>query len=231
MSYNVDLFNKPNGRFCATKVMIEDKPNICPYCERNIDAYIHNGFSVDDSDFPDIRVIFQCPNNECNEIFIGKYLYDDVMNIYCIYPKDGIEPLKYKVQKFSTYIESISKTFVEIYNEASHAESLELKQIVGPAYRKALEFLIKDYAISNKGEDEEKIKGMSLTNCIKTYIEDSKAIDCAKRATWIGNDETHYVKEWKDKDINDMKILMEIVINCIENEILHKQYLADMPYK
>lgn len=110
-------------------------------------------------------------------------------------------------------------------------ESLELKQIVGPAYRKALEFLIKDYAISNKGDDEEKIKGMSLTNCIKTYIEDSKAIDCAKRATWIGNDETHYVKEWKDKDINDMKILMEIVINCIENKILHKQYLADMPYK
>lgn len=225
----VNVFGGVHGSTSIGPVGIDKKPDLCPFCGLKIDACIlQNSFCVDEGG-EEIRVFFQCPNSGCTEVFIGYYnKYDKEKKYYHLY---DVAPKEYKKREFSEYIQSTSKTFVEIYNEASHAESLELKQIVGPAYRKALEFLIKDYAISNKGEDEEKIKGMSLTNCIKTYIEDSKAIDCAKRATWIGNDETHYVKEWKDKDINDMKILMEIVINCIENEILHKQYLADMPYK
>ncbi|MEA4876918.1 MAG: hypothetical protein VB083_03315 [Aminobacterium sp.] len=195
----VNVFGGVHGSTSIGPVGIDKKPDLCPFCGLKIDACIlQNSFCVDEGG-EEIRVFFQCPNSGCTEIFIGYYKRHIGGKCYCLY---DVKPKGYKKREFSEYIQSTSTTFTEIYNEASHAESLDLKQIVGPAYRKALEFLIKDYAISNNGDDdEEKIKGMSLTNCIKDYIEDSKAIDCAKRATWIGN------------------------------EILHKQYLADMPYK
>lgn len=41
-------------------------------------------------------------------------------------------------------------------------------------YRKALEFLVKDYAIFLNQEDEDKIKNASLSSCINNYIDNIK---------------------------------------------------------
>jgi hypothetical protein len=51
---------------------------------------------------------------------------------------------------------------------------------------------------------------------------------CAKRAAWLGNDETHYVRKWTDKDVRDLKILITLTINWINNVLLTRKYTAEM---
>lgn len=81
-----------------------------------------------------------------------------------------------------------------------------MDQIAGVGYRKSLEFLIKDYAIRNQPEDSESIKRKMLGPVISEYLTDfPKLRNLAKAATWIGNDETHYVRRHDDKDIRNMK--------------------------
>ena len=52
-----------------------------------------------------------------------------------------------KKKIFSDTIKGVSSSFEEIYNQAYCAEQLSLNQICGTGYRKALEFLIKEYLI------------------------------------------------------------------------------------
>ena len=103
-------------------------------------------------------------------------------------------------------IEKISPDFVKIYTQSAIAEKELLDQIAGVGYRKAAEFLIKDYAISKKPADEEKIKSIMLGQVISTYLNDFPKIQAlAKSVAWIGNDETHYVRRHDSKDIDDLK--------------------------
>lgn len=131
-------------------------------------------------------------------------------------------------------IESISPQFIKIYNQAKIAEQIKLYEICGMAYRKSLEFLIKDFAIYKNPNDKGKISANKyfLSNCIKDYYNKMPNVKkCAERASWIGNDETHYTRIWEDKDINDLKILIEIVIYGIKADILEKKYTSEMKKK
>ena len=40
---------------------------------------------------------------------------------------------------------------------------------------------------------------------ISRYIDDSNIKNVAKRAVWLGNDETHYIRKWEDKDLSFLK--------------------------
>ena len=112
-------------------------------------------------------------------------------------------PIKVKLPE---NIEKVSPVFVEIYSQATVAESEALNQIAGVGYRKAAEFLIKDYAISKNKDDEGKIKSIMLGQVIADYLNDFPKIQAlAKSVAWIGNDETHYVRKHDDKDIQDLK--------------------------
>ena len=51
------------------------------------------------------------------------------------------------------------------------------------------------------------------------------------RDTTLGNDETHYERRWTDKDIQDLKRLLTMTINAIDNELLAKKYEAEMKEK
>lgn len=75
---------------------------------------------------------------------------------------------------------------------------------------------------------DNKIKTMFLSNCITEFVDDERIKQCAKRAVWLGNDETHYLRKWQDKDINDLKILIKLTINWIENILLTNKYSEDM---
>ncbi|GBF44630.1 hypothetical protein LPTSP2_39330 [Leptospira ellinghausenii] len=88
--------------------------------------------------------------------------------------------------------------------------------------------MIKDYLIIKTPEEEEKIRKELLGNSIKNRISDQNIKSCAERAAWLGNDETHYIKKWEDKDINDLKILLQLTVKWIEAEILTKSYLENM---
>ena len=68
-----------------------------------------------------------------------------------------------------------------------------------------------------------------LSTCIAKYVDSPQVRLCAQRAAWLGNDETHYVRKWIDKDINNLKELITLTINWIHSSILTKKYVSDMP--
>jgi uncharacterized UPF0160 family protein len=132
---------------------------------------------------------------------------------------------------FEDAIQNISSEFCDIYNQALEAETMGLNKISGPGYRKAFEFLVKDYVISQTESDVEieNVKKCFLGTAIEKYIEDKRIKKMAKRAAWLGNDETHYIRKWENKDITDLKNLIELVIHYINMDEISKQYEEEMP--
>lgn len=129
------------------------------------------------------------------------------------------EPITPDTKNFSQSLTEISPSFVEIYNQAYRAEIYSLNHIAGMGYRKALEFLIKDYAIHFNQTKEDSIKNQSLAQCIKTYIDNPKIQTLAERSAWLGNDEVHYVRKHPDYDINDLKRFIDTCVNYIDMEL------------
>lgn len=135
-----------------------------------------------------------------------------------------------KSEDFGEIINSISPKFVKIYNEAYVAEQMSLMEVCGVGYRKAVEFLIKDYVIEGKEPGViEQIKRMQLAQCIENYVTDLNVRNVSKRAVWLGNDETHYVKKWEEKDVQDLKGLIRLTVRWIEQEKETASLLEDMP--
>ncbi len=99
------------------------------------------------------------------------------------------------------------------------AESEGLDQIAGVGYRKSLEFLVKDYAIRYFPNETDKIKKMLLGPVIKEYLAEFKKLqNLATAASWIGNDETHYVRRHDNQDIQSMKRFIRAAAQYIAAE-------------
>ena len=89
--------------------------------------------------------------------------------------------------------------------------------------------MIKDYLISIKPEKAEIIKKSALSQCINDYVESTNIKNVAKRAVWLGNDETHYVRLWENKDIEDLKKLISLSCHWIIDERETLKILNEMP--
>jgi hypothetical protein len=176
-----------------------------------------------------MEAIMICPNDDCSRAFIAYY------TIY-LNNKDttftGRTSIGTLVSKsFSESIKVISPQFVIIYNQAYASEQQGLFEICGVGYRKALEFLIKDYTISKNEEAKEKIEKAPLAEVIKKYVDDSKIKSVATRAVWLGNDETHYLRKWEGRDLQDLKRLIDLTVHWIEMETLTLEFEKEMPEK
>lgn len=133
--------------------------------------------------------------------------------------------------KFPESIKELSPAFVKIYNQSEIAEFSGLSEICGMGYRKALEFLIKDFAIHSEPSDSEAIKSMSLSSCIKKYCTISKIQVLAERSAWIGNDETHYVRKHEDRDFSDMKNFIQAIVCFIGMNLATEDAKSILPKK
>jgi len=219
MAYIINAINIAGQ---GNKVQIDKYPDECPICHTsvypkflNVTTYIQKPLRI--------QSVFRCTKPECEQLFIGTYNKNDGTFFL-----EKVEPIYPQPQTFPTQIQEISPTFVEVYNQAIAAEASNLFQLTGIGLRKALEFLVKDFAISQKPDQEDEIKGTFLGTCIDTFIDDQKIKKTAKLATWLGNDETHYVRKWEDKDINDLKVLIKVTVNWIESSLLTEQYTKEM---
>ena len=121
-------------------------------------------------------------------------------------------------------IKRISPKFALIFDQAMTAEHQGLNEICGLGYRKAFEFLIKDYVMrSMTSEEATTIKNMGINDVVKNHILDTNIRLMLHRIIWLGNDHAHYVPVWKNKTINDLKRLIYTTMNWIElNEKLAK---------
>ncbi len=179
--------------------------------------------------------LFRCTNKKCTTLIIKEYdPHDDNNAKY--YPSN---PKYFDFSQYSN-IEKISPNFIKLYNDSWHIEQLWYKEIAGPWYRKAIEFLIKDFVIyseankeETKDENNDKFKEtigkMNLQQCINKHIKDDQLKEMASRAYWIGNDQTHYYKKRENKDIDNLKDMIEITMHFIEKWLRFQSYMKDMP--
>ena len=187
----------------------------CPFCHSSVTPnYLY---------LKDYNLFACCPNETCKKYFI---LSPNKEGQYVEVLPNAIPTTR----KYSEIIIGISPSFVKIYNQAYHAEQMHLDQICGVGYRKALEFLIKDYLISKESDKDkiENIKEKFLSNCIQEDVQNENIKNVAKRAVWLGNDETHYIRKWEDKDVSNLKHLIDLTIRWIENEIETERVLQEM---
>jgi len=140
-------------------------------------------------------------------------------------------PVEAKPVAVSATVVDVSPSFVRISSQARLAEENGLDEIAGPGYRKALEFLIKDYAISLQTDEAAKaeIKRIQLGNVITKFLDGDKLPIVSKRAAWLGNDETHYERRWTGKDLDDLKNLISAVEHFVAMEVLVKDLPTEMP--
>lgn len=204
-----------NERICYETV------NKCPMCNSSIAPVEKSKFFNSDSKM--YFFMFECP--ACNKGFITHYNYTNERKIknnisYNMLKLVNSYPKVPELHQFDENIKKLSSNFCEIFNQAYVAEQMNLNEIAGIGYRKALEFLIKDYCIDKNKEQEEKIKKEPLSQVITNYILSDKIKNLAKASIWIGNDETHYVRKYEDKDIKDLKRFISATVAYITYELI-----------
>ncbi len=203
----------------------------CPYCGTG-NAYPPLVFRyVTTTRATIVLAAFQCAANDCQQLFVATYLpvYSDISGALISFRFHHSEPPTIRPVRVSETIAKLSADFEEIYKQSAKAEQLGLHEVAGVGYRKALEFVIKDYLIRKHPDKKDEIQKRLLGNCIRTFVTEERIKQCAERAAWLGNDETHYSRKWEDKDIRDLKALIRLTVHWIESEVETAEYLSDMP--
>lgn len=206
-------------------VTYDKDPDHCSICDRGQVTQPLGGFMVLNK-MHHMELVYQCSSDSCSRLFIGRYRGSSSR-----FELVSLTPCTPKPPTITDEVRSVSSMFCEIYEQASAAEKHGLNQVAGIGYRKAFEFLIKDYCISICSEKAESIKSAALGQVIQEYIDHPDLKDCAERAAWLGNDETHYVRKWENKDVNDLKALIEISCSFIHMKIRSKAYISSMQKK
>lgn len=188
----------------------------CPNCGKGIEPVLKSSTYYNDIDCHIIYLTLFC--NSCKYAWVDSYNYVHDSMFSHTYPKD-IHWYKGEVTNLSSDIKSISPRGVQIYNQSLEAEKDGYDTLVGIGLRKSLEFFLKDYLILKNPEQKEDILGNLLGKVIATYIEDASLLALAKATSWIGNDETHYVRKHTDRDLQDLKKFINAVIRFIEYQL------------
>lgn len=194
-----------------------DEPTECPMCKHSLKpTKLHSQIIKDDNSVPFLYVTYLCTH--CRNSFICKF--SDIQKEngnyhYSFNILDLIAPSQFEKRIFDNHINNVSPMFVKIYNQALEAEHYNLDEIAGIGYRKSVEFLIKDYCSYKNPNDIMQIQKIPLAQCISDYIDDNKIKKSAKVSTWLGNDETHYIKKFENKDITDLKRFIDTSVYFI----------------
>lgn len=199
----------------------------CPSCHFAIIPKLLSAFYVPSEDrnieLSSLHLISLCPH--CRQVFISEFQGCIPGSPYRFnLPKYSV-PFTPYTSIFSDEIKTLSPNFEETYLQSETAESQQLFQICGVGYRKALEYLVKDYLCHKYPECTEDIRSEFLGASIKR-IDDSRIKTLAERSTWIGNDETHYVKKHEDLDVNDMKRFIKALLTYVESELAFEEALG-----
>lgn len=125
---------------------------------------------------------------------------------------------------FDDSIKTISKDFIEIYEQSMKAEEQQLDKIAGMGYRKATEFLVSDYLkwLNLDGVENDWIDNprTSLSSKIDK-IPDERTRKISKAISYLGNDQTHYSMRHPEYDIKSMKSFINALIHEISRELAY----------
>lgn len=204
-----------------------------PYIEDIEDADI-NGTAIASYQCPSCKMLFaeylKNVRETPEEMIQNKRLFSHIS-------KDSrTHPIVFSWKSFSTSprteinlnipegVETISKRFIKIYQQSAQAENDNLDEIAGMGYRKAIEILLTDFLLAFPPNDNVKpewVKNPKTTAANKiAKIENNRIRTTAKAISWIGNDESHYTRVNEEKDIQEMKKFIKLLLTLIEQEII-----------
>lgn len=215
MKRKISLLNTQGNAYGKYEIEL---PNYCPWCKSKISPSILSSTPFDTSNkaFP-VSLTLQCPS--CNKHFLQTYKVNFTPGGSIAELKmDNDKPMPETLFEYPSEIDEISQEFKNIITQSSNAEALKFDHLAGIGYRKAIEFLVKDYLIKCKNEDESKVSTQQLGQCISD-IDDARINNLARAASWIGNDETHYVRKHVDKDVQDLKKFLHALTALVSLEI------------
>jgi hypothetical protein len=222
-------------------IKIDGYPNQCPWCTHLITPeYAGNGLTYlrpDSTAYVCAELPLICSNKKCNKLFLAVYVHLEGHPNYRVlsdsrryFTLKHTSPKTINLTTFDPIIKSLSNRFTIVFNEAEAAEQYGLENVAGPGYRKSLEILIKDFLISINPADQVVITHEhKLQKLITERIDHPLLRESVSRAAWLGNDEVHYARTWEDKDVSDLKSLIDIAVTFIAYEIKAQHYIASMP--
>ncbi|ODJ57576.1 hypothetical protein BFR41_02500 [Brochothrix thermosphacta] len=196
----------------------------CPHCQNSISPMAKFAIvkeRLQEATINHVAILLQCPNTECSEFFIDWFRINTTIRSEISESYKEIYNFKHNLTNdLPNEVNEKFPEFNEIYSQALQAENYGLNLIAGVGYRKALEFLVKQYCIHKDPDNEEKIKKEALGATIANRLSDFPKIQLlAKAATWIGNDETHFVRKHKNHDITSMKKFIKSAATFISADL------------
>ena len=193
-----------------------NKPAVCPFCGIGTD-----GTTVSASTLPykkDHHIVvssIQCTG--CKQKFVAIYeKVDGELTYIDVLPQPSGEAL-------NSCFQEISPRFVEVHKEAQTAELVGLTDLAAMGYRKALEIIIKDFAIVVLEEPENTVAKKQLADAISTYLHQESLVKTADVVRILGNDHVHYKEKYPEFDFTLLKRYYNIFLHLIvtEYEIKH----------
>lgn len=217
----------PNGNYS-----VYGFPDRCPVCHEIDDPNIIYAHLSRKSKHGSDTIIAICTCCNCRiDYAVSFSLHHEDRSPFYTAASPKTLPYSAPPVSFNKHILEISPTFVNIYNQSMIAKNTGLDELVGMGFRKALEFLIKDYLLYIAPSDKDDIKSKFLGKCIKDDVTNPKIKSVAERAAWLGNDQTHYVQKFSEHDVDDLLRLINLTVYWISAELETKEWDLLQPQK
>lgn len=214
--------------------LIED-PNVCPHCHVTIrPKYLSHLFSRDTDEIECCITSWQCTNSSCLKVFIVLYKLGEsefeFSRFFNGLPKGPNWPkpiLELKSGDVENQNIPIQSKFIKTYLQSLVAENSGLDELAGMGYRKSIEYLVKDWAIQSNPEEIEIIKNKWLGQIITDYFTGDLK-DILERATWLGNDQSHYNKLFEEYNLEDLKELIGLIMVELDRQFKMAHYIQNI---
>ena len=161
-----------------------EEPNICPHCHVvNEPELKHFEWTTSLENVSQLLSLWRCTNKKCERKFAALYEqitdFDyELIRFLDGYPKGPdwpkpIENLKSgnSDDKPNAGEEPVQTRFIKTYLQSLIAENDGLNEIAGMGYRKAIEYLVKDWAIQENPEESQEINKLWLSAVIEKYYD------------------------------------------------------------
>lgn len=192
------------------------KPMICPHCNAYEDGTVlsKNHWPYIDECYIGV-VVYRCTH--CRKPYLVTYTIDPKAKkttFEQFFPSYHAEEYKNEL------IAETSPRFIDSYNQALRAESINDFELAAIGYRHALECLVKDYAMAELKKEREEVIGKTLANAIGEYLGENELIATADVVRILGNDYAHYERKYPQHDFALLKNYMRVFIGLVETKLM-----------
>lgn len=208
------VFVPQSGGYTETQMshtQCVDVPDVCPQCNYTITPLVLPSVAIErgNNSYEFVAILY-CQH--CRNPFVAKYSSNSNKPF-------SVLPKSFAARSFEKELEALSPGFVNAYNQAAFAEANEMTELAGMGYRRALEFLVKDYLVHRAPDDADTIKSQALGSCISDRVDAPRLKEAARGATWLGNDFVHYERRYIEYDITHLKRFIDATIHWVLMEL------------